>query len=131
MSISDPIADALTRIRNAQSALHESVEVKSNKLIESILVILQEEGFVQSATPFKDGETRKVKIELKYYKEKPVIQGLTRISKPGRRVYKSWKDIQPFRNNIGLNIFSTPKGVLSGKEAKYQHTGGEYLCRVW
>jgi small subunit ribosomal protein S8 len=131
MSISDPIADALTRIRNAQSALHETVEVKSNTVIESILGILQEEGFVQSATAYKDGETRKVKVELKYYKDKPVIRGIKRVSKPGRRVYTSWKEIQPFRNNIGLNIFSTPKGVLSGKEAKYQHTGGEYLCRVW
>lgn len=131
MSMSDPIADALTRLRNAQSAGHDDVELVLNKPIEAILNILKEEGFIGTVSPFKEGAARKARVELKYYNGRPVIQGVERKSKPGRRVYRQWSQIRPTMNNVGLSIFSTPKGVLSGKDAKYQHVGGEYICKVW
>ncbi|RME93821.1 MAG: 30S ribosomal protein S8 [Candidatus Hydrogenedentota bacterium] len=131
MSLNDPIADALTRIRNAQRAGHEAVEINLNKTIEAILNILKEEGFIASVSPFKEGAARKARVELKYYQNRPVIRGLERVSKPGRRVYQQWKDIRPTFNNMGLSIYSTPKGVVSGKEAKFLHVGGEYICKVW
>jgi len=131
MSMSDLIADSLTRIRNAQRANHEYVEVNTNNVVEAILEILKQEGFVKSVKFFKDKAKKKAKVELKYYMGKPVIKGLDRVSTPGRRIYSSWGNITPTLNNIGVSIFSTPKGVVTGKEAKYQHVGGEYLCKVW
>ncbi len=131
MSISDPIADALTRIKNAQMAGHESVAVSTNRTISSILEILKNEGFIGLVTNLKEGSKNMVKVELKYYNKEPVIRGINKISKPGKRIYIQWKDIHPTLNNIGLSIISTPRGVMSGKDAKYNHVGGEYICRIW
>lgn len=127
----DLIADMLTRIRNAGRAGHESVEVKINNVCENILGILKTEGFIDSFVAYKSEAARMAKVELRYYQNRPVFTAIERVSKPGRRIYISWKDITPTRNNMGLSIYSTPKGVLSGKEAKFQHVGGEYLCRVF
>lgn len=127
----DLIADMLTRLRNASAAGHESVEVKINNTCEKILGILKNEGFIDSFVLYKSQATRMAKVELRYHKNKPVFSAIERVSKPGRRIYTAWKDIKPTRNNLGLSIFSTPKGVLSDKEAKFQHVGGEFLCRIY
>lgn len=129
--MSDLIADCLTRIRNAQRAGHEQVEIVNNGLIEKILKILKDEGFIQEFIPYKDVNKPMVKVDLKYHKNKPVIRGLDRISKPSRRIYQGSGDIRPALNNIGLNIYSTSKGVMTGKDAKLQNVGGEFICRVW
>ena len=131
MSQSDPIADALTRIRNSQKAGHETVEMPLNKTIESVLEILKKEGFIEAFYPFKDGVKRMVKVELKYYQGGPVIRGIKRVSTPGRRTYRKVKEIRPFMNSIGINIFSTPKGIMTDKEAQLNQVGGELLCSVW
>ena len=131
MSMSDLIADSLTRVRNAQTAGHEHVDVIINKVVGEILSILKKEGFIMNFVPFKEGNTNMAKVELKYYKDKPVIIGLNRVSKPGRRVYQGSNEIKPALNNIGINIFSTSKGVVTGKDARNLNVGGEYLCRVW
>lgn len=131
MSMNDPISDSLTRIRNAQVALHEEVELDWSRLVESLVSIMKTEGFILDYTVFTSGRVKKIKVELKYRDDLPVIRGVERLSKPGRRKYVSWKDIKPFLNNTGVDIYSTPKGVITGKEAKYQHVGGELICRVW
>lgn len=127
----DLISDMLTRIRNASAAGHESVEVRINNTCEKILGILKNEGFLDSYVVYKSEAARMAKVELRYYQNKPVFSAMERVSKPGRRIYLPWKEIKPTRNNMGLSIFSTPKGVLSEKEAKFQHVGGEFLCRVY
>src|SRR5690349_1282118 len=127
----DLIADMLTRIRNAGRAGHENVEVRINNTCEKILGILKSEGFIEAFVVFKSGAARMAKIDLRYYQNQAVFSAIERISKPGRRIYLPWKEITPTRNNMGLSIFSTPKGVLSEKEAKFQHVGGEFLCRIY
>ncbi|MFO1472584.1 MAG: 30S ribosomal protein S8 [Turneriella sp.] len=127
----DLIADMLTRIRNAGRAGHENVEVRINNVCEKILGIMKTEGFIDSYVVFKSSAARMAKIDLRYYQSKPVFSAIERVSKPGRRIYLPWKEIRPTRNNMGLSIYSTPKGVLSEKEAKFQHVGGEYLCRIY
>lgn len=131
MSMSDIIADGLTRIRNAQHAGLEFTEVHDNKLVKEILKIMKDEGFIADFIPYQDGSKKLIKVELKYYKNKPVIRGIERISKPGRRVYVGRSGIKPALNNIGINIFSTSKGVVTGKEAIMSNVGGEYICKVW
>lgn len=127
----DLIADMLTRVRNAGRAGHESVEVRINNTCEKILGIMKAEGFIDGFVVFKSGPARMAKIDLRYYQNQSVFSAIERVSKPGRRIYLPWKEIHPTRNNMGLSIFSTPKGVLSEKEAKFQHVGGEYLCRIY
>lgn len=129
--MSDFIADALTRIRNAQRAGHDQVEINTNKFLEKILTILKTEGYIQEYIPYKEENKNMARVELKYYKNKPVIRGLEKVSKPSRRVYQSSDEIKPALNNIGINIYSTSKGVLSGKDAKLNHVGGEFICKVW
>ncbi len=131
MSLNDPIADALTRIRNAQRAGHETVSVNTNTVVKAILDILKKEGFVNSIKHDKDGAANVARIDLKYWQGEPAIRGIERVSTPGRRRYQKFKEIRPFLNSVGLGIFSTPKGIVSDKEALAQHVGGEYLCRVW
>lgn len=121
----------LTRIRNAGGAGHESVEVRINNTCEKILDILKLEGFIDGFVVYKSGAARMAKVEMRYFKNKAVFSAIERVSKPGRRIYLPWKEIKPTRNNLGLSIFSTPKGVLSEKEAKFQHVGGEFLCRIY
>lgn len=131
MSMSDKLADNLTRIRNAQSAGHENVLLQGSKLVEDVVKLLKEEGYIGGYNVSQDGPKKSLKVELKYYLEKPVIIGIEKVSKPGRRVYLKWKDITPTLNNMGTSIISTPKGILTGKEAKNQGVGGEYLCKIW
>ncbi|MCS6984198.1 MAG: 30S ribosomal protein S8 [Leptospiraceae bacterium] len=131
MSHTDPIADALTRIRNAQRARHETVDVRVNKAILAILGILKKEGYIAAFYPYKEGHIPMAKVELKYYEGKPVIAGIERISKPGLRIYRSIKDIPPTLNNLGITILSTPKGIMTDKEARFHNVGGEVLCKVY
>ncbi|HMO57157.1 MAG TPA: 30S ribosomal protein S8 [Roseiflexaceae bacterium] len=132
MSVNDPIADMLTRIRNACMARHTTVQIPASKMKIAIAQILKSEGFirdfaVQSGTP-----RGTIVIDLKYTADRqPVISGLKRVSKPGLRVYSGRADIPRVRAGLGLSILSTPKGVMAGHEAWQQRVGGEVLCYVW
>lgn len=137
MTVSDPISDMLTRIRNAVMARHQTVSVPSSKLKSSIAKILAQEGFIES---FEEVETEKksrknILLKLKYVGErrsrKPVISGIERISRPGRRVYAGRRDIPWVRSGIGVAIVSTPKGVMTGTRARQLGVGGEVLCKIW
>ena len=131
MAMSDIIADALIRIKNASFASHDVVYVPSNKLIINMMDIFQREGFIQHYSVVKNSVVPQLRIDLKYYQGKAVIRGVERVSKPGRRFYISSQNIVPTYNNIGLGIISTSKGVLTDKEAKLSGVGGEFICRVW
>jgi small subunit ribosomal protein S8 len=128
MSMQDPIADAITRIRNAQRASHSFAEISASNLNTRILDLLQQEGYIEAYKPM--AESRTIKIALKYYKELPVISKITRISKPSRRVYVKAKNIKLVRNGLGVAILSTPKGLLTDKSAREQNLGGELLLTV-
>lgn len=125
--MTDPIADMLTRIRNAHLALHKEVSVPRSKIKESIANILVDEGYVDNVSV----EDRDIKIALKYVGGRAVISGLKRISKPGRRVYVNAAGVPNVQNGLGICIVSTSKGVISGKNAKDQHVGGELICEIW
>ncbi|EMY69643.1 ribosomal protein S8 [Leptospira wolbachii serovar Codice str. CDC] len=132
MSLSDPIADMLTRIRNAQQAKHELCVIPGSKIKKSILDLLKEEGFVDDIQTVKNGSFDDFQVKLKYDTEKkPVIRMIERVSTPGRRVYIQSGEIRPFRNNIGTLILSTSKGVMTGKRARKLRVGGEVLCKVF
>ncbi|ABZ94403.1 30S ribosomal protein S8 [Leptospira biflexa] len=132
MSLSDPIADMLTRIRNAQQAKHELCVIPGSKIKKSILDLLKEEGFVDDVQTVKNGSFDDFQVKLKYDTEKkPVIRMIERVSTPGRRVYIQSGEIRPFRNNIGTLILSTSKGVMTGKRARKLRVGGEVLCKVF
>ncbi len=132
MTISDPIADMLTRIRNAIMARHDSVLVPASKMKLSISRILKEEGFIGDYEVLRGKSHRVIKISLKYSdKNQPVIVGLERASKPGLRVYVQHKEIPRVYGGIGIAIVSTPKGVMTGQQAWRQKIGGELLCYVW
>lgn len=137
MSVSDPIADMLTRIRNATMANQQAVAMPSSKLKVAIAKILKEEGFV-NAFEVVDGETpahKVLRIRLKYVGErrerKPVITGLVRVSRPGRRVYTGKQEIPWVLSGMGVAILSTPKGVMTGQRARQLGVGGEVICKVW
>ncbi|UZP68600.1 30S ribosomal protein S8 [Desulfovibrio mangrovi] len=125
--LTDPIADMLTRIRNAHLALHQEVSVPRSKMKEAIALILKAEGYVNDYTV---GD-REIKIALKYHQGKPVIAGLKKISKPGRRVYVGAQEIPKVQNGLGICILSTSRGLLEGGAAKDANTGGELLCEIW
>ena len=132
MTISDPIADMLTRIRNAIMARHDSVLMPASKMKLSIAKILKEEGFITDYEVVKDKPHRVIKIYLKYLDNKqPAISGLKRVSKPGLRVYVQKKEIPRVYGGLGIAIISTPKGLRTGQQAWRQGTGGELLCYVW
>jgi len=137
MSVSDPISDMLTRIRNAIMAGHKVVSVPSSKIKVAIANILEQEGFIQGFEEEQvDGKTRRMlRIQLKYVGERrerrPIISGLRRISRPGRRVYVGKHKIPWVQSGIGVAILSTPKGVMSGVRARQLGVGGEVLCEVW
>ena len=131
MNLSDPIADMLTRIRNAQVARHESVAVPNSQIKAEIARVLKSEGFI---TDFElPGEKEKdIKIRLRYSgKREPVVTGLKRISKPGLRIYTKAKDMPRILGGLGIAIVSTPQGVMTAAEAKRANVGGEILCYVW
>ncbi|WMW65623.1 30S ribosomal protein S8 [Nitratidesulfovibrio liaohensis] len=125
--LTDPIADMLTRIRNAHLALHKEVSVPRSKIKESIAAILKQEGYIEDVAM----EEAEIKISLKYFKGKPVISGLKRVSKPGRRVYVGSTDIPKVQNGLGICILSTSSGVLAGTQARDRKVGGELLCEIW
>jgi small subunit ribosomal protein S8 len=131
MTVTDPIADMLTRIRNAIMASHDSVVVASSKTKLSIVKILKDEGFVEHYEVLKGRPQAVIKIHLKYTDEQPAILGLERVSKPGLRVYVEGHEIPRVYGGLGVAIISTSKGVMTGQEAWRQHVGGEILCYVW
>lgn len=132
MQIADPIADMLTRIRNAGSARHETVDVPNSKMKKAIAEILLEEGYIKSFQLIDDGTQGVIRITLKYLpgKEK-AIQGLRRVSKPGLRVYAGADELPQVLRGLGIAIISTSKGIMTDKKARAQHVGGEVLAFVW
>lgn len=125
--LTDPIADMLTRIRNAHLALHKEVNVPRSKMKESIAAILKQEGYVEDVAV----ADRNITITLKYFKGKAVIAGLKRVSTPGRRVYVGTTGIPKVQNGLGICILSTSRGVLDGDSAHDKKVGGELLCEIW
>jgi small subunit ribosomal protein S8 len=130
--MTDPIADMLTRIRNASKAKHEEVDIPSSKLKVEIAKILKDEGFVKNVKLVKDRRQGLIRVYLKYTEDEiPVIQGIKRISKPGRRIYAGNDSIPRVLAGLGTAIMSTPKGIQTGKQAKKDNVGGEVICHVW
>jgi len=132
MTMSDPLGDMLTRIRNAQMRKSAKVSTPGSRLRKDVLDVLQSEGYIRgySTAAFDNGRSE-FEIELKYYDGQPVIREIQRVSKPGRRVYASVKNIPRVANGLGVSILSTPKGVMSDAEARDQNVGGEVLCQVF
>ena len=132
MQITDPVADMLTRIRNANTAKHESVDVPASNLKKAIAKILLDEGYIKSFEVVEDGTQGIIRIQLKYLagKEK-VISGLRRVSKPGLRVYAGADELPRVLKGLGIAIISTSKGVMTDKKARELHVGGEVLAFVW
>ncbi|MFA5055451.1 MAG: 30S ribosomal protein S8 [Dehalococcoidia bacterium] len=130
--VTDPIADMLTRIRNATMARHDFVLVPLSKVKLAVAKILRDEGFVKDYEVVKGKQQRVIKIYLKYTdKKEPVIEGLQRVSKPGLRIYVSKSEIPRVYGGLGMAILSTPKGIISGKKAWQEGVGGELICFVW
>ena len=132
MSMTDPLADMLTRIRNGQRAKKTKVTSPASKLRANVLDVLKREGFIRN---FTQNEVRsgimEIEIELKYHEGDPVIREISRVSTPGRRVYSGIKDLPRIYEGLGISILSTPRGVLSDSEARDQNVGGEILCQVF
>jgi small subunit ribosomal protein S8 len=132
MSMTDPIADMLSRIRNGIQAHHDRVELPASKLKVEIARILKNEGFISNFKLIEEKPQSKLRVYLKYADDgEPVIHGIERISRPGRRVYRGKEEIPQVLGGLGLSIISTSKGVLSGDEAAKSGIGGEVLCQVW
>lgn len=132
MSLSDPLGDMLTRIRNAYGRKKSSVSTPSSRLRMRVLDVLKSEGYIRDYAQIdhEDGKAE-IEIELKYYDGAPVIREISRVSKPGRRVYVSVKSIPQVANGLGIAILSTPKGVMADHDAREQNVGGEVLCQVF
>lgn len=134
MTMTDPIADMLTRIRNASRARHQKVAVPWSRVKENIVKILVQEGYVKDQKKAKTsvGGGDELIIQLKFDREnRPVISGVVRVSTPGRRVYVGANEVTPVRKGLGINVLSTPKGILADREAQKAKVGGELLCSVW
>jgi small subunit ribosomal protein S8 len=137
MSMTDPIGDMLTRIRNALLAGHATTSIPSSKIKVAIARILEEEGFIEGIeeVPAEDRPGLVLRLKLKYVGERrsrhPVINGLERVSRPGRRIYSARQEIPWVRSGMGVAILSTPKGVMTGSRARHLGVGGEVLCQVW
>jgi len=132
MAVSDPIADMLTRIRNAVMARHDLLLIPSSRMKLYIAKILKQEGFIADYEVISDRSRRQIKIVLRYdEKNQPFISGLKRVSKPGLRIYVQGKEIPRVYGGLGIAIISTSKGVMTGRKAWYQGIGGELLCYVW
>ena len=129
--MTDPIADMLTRIRNAITAKKESVEIPASNMKKAIADILLAEGYVKDVKIVEDGYNGKIAITLKYSDKKSVINGLKRVSKPGLRTYSGVETMPSVLNGLGTVILSTTKGVMTGKQAKAANVGGEVLCYIW
>ena len=133
MGMSDPIADMLTRIRNANTAKHDTVDIPASKMKVAIAQILQDEGYIVKYDILDEGAFQTIRITLKYGRDKneKIISGLKRISKPGLRVYAGSEEMPKVLGGLGIAIVSTNKGVMTDKEARKQHVGGEVLAYVW
>lgn len=132
MTVSDPLGDMLTRIRNAQMRNRSTVSTPASKLRERVLEVMKDEGYIRGfARVDYSGGKSEIEIELKYFDGKPVIRQLRRVSKPGRRVYSSVSDLPTVANGLGLSILSTPKGVMSDSRARQENVGGEVLCSIF
>ncbi len=132
MSISDPIADFLTRIRNALMARHRMVDIPASNMKKTLAQILYEQGFIRNYIIIDDGKQGIIRLFLKYDRNgRPVIHELKRISKPGRRVYVPLERLPRVKNNMGIAIISTSKGVMTERQAQKERVGGEVLCYIW
>ena len=132
MSMSDPVSDLLSRVRNAMQARQERVDVPSSRLKERICDVLKQEGFIDSYKLVENGKQSVMQVSLKYLTNRqPVISGIRRVSKPSLRVYVSYGEIRPVRSGLGISVVSTSKGVMTGKQARASKLGGEVLCEVW
>ncbi|MGI5856160.1 MAG: 30S ribosomal protein S8 [Candidatus Merdivicinus sp.] len=132
MQITDTIADMLTRIRNANSAKHDTVDIPASNMKKAIAQILADEGFVKGFTVIEDGKQGVIRMTLKYGANKaPVITGLRRVSKPGLRIYSNCEDMPKVMKGLGVAIVSTSKGVMTDKKARRENVGGEVLAFVW
>lgn len=132
MQITDSIADLLTRIRNASSAKHETVDIPASNIKKAIMQILVDEGYVKSFTVIEDGKQGMIRATLKYGEGKtPVITGLRRVSKPGLRIYSSVEDMPKVLKGLGIAIVSTSKGVMTDRQARKENVGGEILAFIW
>ncbi len=132
MTMTDPVADMLTRIRNAVAARHDHVNMPASKMKVAIAKVLKDEGFVRDFDTFEEGPRRFVRLQLTYTdKKEPLLTGLKRVSRPGLRVYVQKREIPRVYNGLGIAILSTPKGVMTGQQAWRERMGGEVLCYVW
>ncbi len=131
MQISDVIADMLTRIRNANNAKHETVDIPASNMKRAIADILQSEGYIKGYQIVEDGKQGMIRVSLKYVGKQKVIHGLRRVSKPGLRVYSNCDDMPKVMNGLGIAIVSTSKGIMTDKQARKENVGGEVLAFVW
>ena len=131
MQISDVIADMLTRIRNANDAKHETVDIPASNLKKSIAEILLDEGYIKNFQIVEDGKQGIIRVALKYVGKQKVIHGLRRVSKPGLRIYSNCEEMPKVMNGLGIAIVSTSKGVMTDKKAREANVGGEILAFVW
>ena len=131
MYLTDPIADMLTRIRNANAVMHEKVDIPHSTLKDKIAEILKEEGYIANYKVVTDGNKKNIRVYLKYDGKDRVIKGIKRISKPGRRVYSSVEDMPRVLSGLGIAIVSTSKGIVTDRVARRENVGGEILAFVW
>lgn len=131
MPVTDQISDFLTRIRNAGGAGHKTVDAPGSKLKMNVAALLKDQGFITDYEKIDEGVQGVIRVHLKYFKRKPVIKKIVRISKPGRRVYVPADQLPRVNNGLGIAIISTSHGVMTGKQARKLHIGGEVLCTVW
>ena len=131
MQISDVIADMLTRIRNANDAKHETVDIPASTMKRAIADILQSEGYIKGYQIVEDGKQGMIRVSLKYIGKQKVIHGLRRVSKPGLRIYSNCEDMPKVMNGLGIAIVSTSKGIMTDKQARKENVGGEVLAFVW
>jgi small subunit ribosomal protein S8 len=132
MSMTDPIADLLTRIRNAHRARHATVRVPASKIKLDVVRIMADEGYIEAFEPIDDGKQGTIEIRLKYLRAgRAAITGMQRVSRVGRRVYRGKEDLPHVLGGLGVTIVSTPKGVMTGRACHDQGVGGEVLCNIW
>jgi len=132
MSLNDPIADLLTRVRNASRVGHATVDIPASNVKIELCRVLKDEGFIEDFIVSEEPAPGLIRVNLKYLVDrKPVIQGIKRVSRPSLRVYVSHSDISPVRSGLGISILTTSKGVMTGRHARHERIGGEVLCEVW
>ena len=131
MAVTDPIADFLTRIRNASKARKLRVDIPASNMKKNLAEILKSQNFIKDYSIVEDNKQNLIRVELKYSNGSPAISGLKRISKPGLRIYKNSNDLPRVLNGLGVAVISTPKGLLTDKDARTQSVGGEIVCYIW